>query len=116
MSLPRSLRFASRGEVKDLLRRGERLVTPLGRVVWVRARRRKGRILFVVSTRVSKRATVRNRIKREFDGWLTRHARWPLEADAMVFVNPAVLERSARARRSLLEETLNRLRRCVPRR
>jgi ribonuclease P protein component len=116
MALPRFLRFESRGEVKDFLRRGAQLSTPLGRAVCAVPRSRRGRILFVISTRVSKRATVRNRIKRELDGWLTRQARGPLEVDAVIFVNPVALECSARARRALLEQTLTRLRRCVPRR
>lgn len=87
MALPRAMRFAGSAEVRAHLGAGRRLWTPLGRAVLnVRGR---GRALFVVPSTVSKRSTVRNRIRRQLDGWAAGLAARSLKGlDLVVFVSP----------------------------
>ncbi|MDP3727648.1 MAG: ribonuclease P protein component, partial [bacterium] len=60
-----SLRFSGR-EVRELYARGRPLMTDFGRAWWGRPPSPQGAgILFVVSKKVSKRSTERNRIRRQ---------------------------------------------------
>ncbi len=94
------MRFRRRGEINFLVRRGARIRTELGRVAWARATQGRGRILFIVSGAVARRAARRNRIRRELEeqarrGFAARASR----VDVVILVDPAVaaLTRSARA-------------------
>lgn len=87
MALPRSRRFPDRRAVRALMANGATLITPLGRIRWRRAR---GRVLFVVSTYVSKKSSERHRIKRELEHWVERFWRPPAEVDAIISVSRAL--------------------------
>lgn len=106
-----SLRFSGRREVRELLAQGRQEGTDLGRAVWGRSPSPRGAaILFVVSKKVSKRSTERNRIRRQ----LTEAFRkcWqdqPFAIRAVVYVSPAVLKRTGRERRALAGELALRL-------
>lgn len=87
MALPRSRRFPDRRSIRALMADGVTLMTPLGRIRWRRAR---GRVLFVVSTYVSKKSSERHRLKRELEHWVERFWRPPAEVEAIISVSRAL--------------------------
>ena len=64
--------------------------TPLGRVSILPSEHPIGRILFVVSTRVSKKSVRRHVIKRHLDEWVRRKAGDLRGRDIVVLVRPDV--------------------------
>ena len=106
-----SLRFSGRREVRELLTRGRPLRTGLGRAVWNRPPSPWGTgILFVVSKKVSKRSTERNRIRRQLtEAFRKRWRERPFAIRAVVYVSPAVLRLTGRERRALALEFIGRL-------
>lgn len=51
-------------EIKSVMRRGRRVTTPELTCIWCESKTSQARFAFIVSTKVDKRATMRNRIKR----------------------------------------------------
>lgn len=103
-------RFTNRREVSRIIRNGQRLRFPLGRIVILPAPGPIGRILFVVPKVVSKKSTVRNRIKRILAAWAReRNVGAFLGRDLIVFVDPALAGMSPRAIRSEAEAMRERL-------
>lgn len=103
-------RFTNRREVSRIIRNGQRLRLPLGRVSILPASGPIGRILFVVPKAVSKKSTVRNRIRRILVAWAReRNVGALLGRDLVVFVDPALAGASPRAIRSEAEAMAERL-------
>ena len=105
------MRFCGRREVRNFLRDGLRLTVPLGRAVVGRYGRGRGRVLFVVSTSVSKRAHIRHRIKRRLDEW-ARSRRSVVKAigrDFTVLVSRDSAQLSAHDLRNRAEDMLGRI-------
>ncbi len=96
----RTFRFKGRQDVAGTLRHGRRAKIDLGRVVWTRARSSAdARVLFVVPKTVSKKSTVRNRMRRQMtEAFRRQWRREPLPITAVVYIDPAVLRLSDRAR------------------
>ena len=90
MALLSSLRFRDRREVRRVLNKGRRIETPLGRVSLLASERAAGRILFVVSTRISKKSVRRHAIKRHLDEWVRLVAHELRGRDIIVMVRPDV--------------------------
>ncbi|MEK7464796.1 MAG: ribonuclease P protein component [Patescibacteria group bacterium] len=91
MALPAAVRFRDRREIARVLRGGVRVVTPIGRAVILPAGRGGGHILFVVSTKMSKKSSRRHWIRRQLDEWVRAH--WGASPaltrfDTVVFVSP----------------------------
>lgn len=107
----RAFRFNGRRDVQEVLRRGRRARVELGRVVWARVRSpADARVLFVVPKSVSKKSTVRNRIRRQMTEALRRQ--WREEAlpiAAVIYIDPAVAYLSDRARNTAVLELPRRL-------
>jgi len=90
MALPKHLRFPNRRLVRAAMTYGQRLPSPLGTLWLSRPPDGRGRVHFIVSTRVSKKSTVRHRLQRQLDGWAAR--RWaasPPPVSILVLVHPA---------------------------
>lgn len=106
-----SLRFRSRLDVQRTARLGRSFPSDLGRVVWVRTTDPyESRALFVVSTKVSKRSTARNRIRRQLAEAFRRTWRQrPFPVAAVIFVHPRVLALSGRERDALASKLAERL-------
>lgn len=84
-------RFASRREIARVIRNGRRIILRLGRVSALPASGPVGRVLFVVPKTVSKKSTVRNRIRRILVAWARERSITRLiRQDLVVFVNPAL--------------------------
>lgn len=84
-------RFASRREIIRIIRNGRKIILPIGRVSVLPAAGPVGRVLFVVPKTVSKKSTVRNRIRRILDAWAReRDAARLLRRDLVVFVHPTL--------------------------
>src|SRR3989338_6580713 len=107
----RSLRFRRRIEVRRTVRSGRSFESALGRVVWLRVvSPQESRVLFVVSTKVSKRSTARNRIRRQLSEALRRFWRQRLfPVAAVIFVHPPVAAMPSRERNALAVELAERL-------
>lgn len=68
-------------------------MSPIGRITARPAEPDGGRILFVVSKRVSKKSTERNRIKRRLGEWARQQfGTQGRTHDVVVFVNPLLAE------------------------
>ena len=103
-------RFSNRREVSRIIRNGQRLRLPLGRVAILPAFGPIGRIFFVVPKAVSKKSTVRNRIRRILAAWAReRNVGAFLGRDLVVFVDPALAGMSPRAIRGEAEALRERL-------
>lgn len=107
------MRFSGRSEVRALARRGRRFETELGKIVWGRTSSpAAARLLFIISTRVAKRSTERNRIRRQLGESFRREwAAVPFPAAVMVYVHPAVVAMPGSQRRALAAALAQRLRR-----
>lgn len=103
-------RFTNRREVARIIRNGQRMRFPLGRVAILPASGPIGRIFFVVPKAVSKKSTVRNRIRRILAAWAReRNVGALLGRDLVVFVDPALVGMSPRAIRDEAEALCERL-------
>lgn len=97
-------RFASRREIARVIRNGRRIILPLGRVSVLPASGPAGRVLFVVPKTVSKKSTVRNRIRRILVAWAREwNIARRIRQDLVVFVNPALGASRADAIRAAAE-------------
>lgn len=96
----RAFRFNGRRDVAEVLRHGRRARIGLGRVVWTRVRSPgEARVLFVVPKTVSKKSTVRNRIRRQMTEAFRRLWRGaPLPIAAVIYMESGVARLSHRAR------------------
>lgn len=63
--LPRSSRLHSQSDFRSVLRRGGKITTPFFVFYYLPSRSSCLRFGFVVSTALSKKATIRNRLKRQ---------------------------------------------------
>ncbi|MFZ5845477.1 MAG: ribonuclease P protein component [Patescibacteria group bacterium] len=61
--LPKSHRLPA-SEIPAVLKQGRKITIPVGQLIFRRTQNSVSRFAFVVATRVDKRATVRNRLKR----------------------------------------------------
>lgn len=103
-------RFTSRREIARIIRNGRKIMLPVGRVSALPASGPAGRILFVVPKTVSKKSTVRNRIRRILAAWAReRDVARVLGQDLVVFVNPALATRRPNAIRAAAEAMIERL-------
>lgn len=103
-------RFVSRREIVRVIRSGRRIMLPIGRVSALPASGPAGRILFVVPKTVSKKSTVRNRIRRILAAWAReRDAARVLGRDIVIFVNPALAARKPSAIRAAAEAMIESL-------
>lgn len=74
MALPSVNRFQSRRGISDVIRRGRRHPTTIGRLAFiVAASDYSRRFLAVVPNAVSKKSTVRHRLKRRLESLFYRH-------------------------------------------
>lgn len=107
----RAFQFKGRRDVRGVLQYGRRAKTGLGRVVWIRVRSpADARVLFVVPKSVSKKSTVRNRIRRQ----MTEAFRWqwreePLPIAAVIYIDPPAVRLSDRARNAAALELSRQL-------
>ena len=114
---PRAFRFNGRRDVAGVLRHGRRAKTDLGRVVWTRVRSPdEARVLFVVPKTVSKKSTVRNRIRRQMAEALRRQWREePPAIAAVIYIDPPAVRLSDRARNAAALELSRQLERFLRR-
>lgn len=61
--LPKSHRLPA-SEIQTVLKQGRKITMPMGQLIFRQTQNPVSRFAFVVSTRIDKRAVVRNRIKR----------------------------------------------------
>jgi ribonuclease P protein component len=100
--LPRALRLTQERDIVAVLRRGERSrapglelrVSPIQKSAGSAAR---PRFAYVISTKVSKRANVRNRLKRRLRGLTALHLPTLPPRDYVVVVTPAAVSLTRRA-------------------
>lgn len=103
-------RLSSRREIIRIIRNGRKSMLPIGRVSALPASGPVGRVLFVVPKTVSKKSTVRNRIRRILDAWAReRNVAQLLRQDLVVFVNPALAALAPSAIRAAAEAMLGSL-------
>lgn len=103
-------RFTNRREIIRVIRSGRTLILPIGRVSSLPATGSAGRILFVVPKAVSKKSSVRNRIRRVLAAWAReRNIGALLRRDIVVSVHPLLAGMSPRAIRGRAEAMAERL-------
>lgn len=90
MALPKKYRFSNRREIQDIMRYGQKRFLALGRLIFrTNAAKRGQRFLVVVPNSVSKKSTIRHRLKRQFESLFYLHrVELTLGLDAVLILNP----------------------------
>lgn len=100
-------RLKDRRGVKRLIQRGRRFRSVLGLVSWLPSPVRRGQLLFIVSSKVSKKSTVRNRLRRRLHEWARQSKIVEgLGKDAVILVGPGAAALSPARLRQGAAETL----------
>ena len=105
--------MAAAPDFRFLFSRGRRVESPLFRLVWIKNDRACSRFAFVASRAVSKRAVIRNGLRRRAREWYRKQGeffRAPLDL-AIIFKKEAV-----GATRTVLYEELTRTATSLPQR
>lgn len=106
--LPKLNRLPS-PEIKSVERRGRRVTTPELVCVWKELETTQMRFAFIVSTKVDKRATMRNRIKRVLGESVRQLApNMNIGADVVLIARSNSLGESTERAVGILRETLQR--------
>lgn len=89
---------------------GRRFFNPVARVAFLPARRAGGRAAFVVSAKVSKKSSERNRLKRRLSEMVRLATKnQALPADAVFMVNPGATGMTARSFRENAAKMISQL-------
>lgn len=92
MARRKSERLTDRNEISRILKRGRRWRSALGLTVTEPAAGGRGRCLFIISSRVSKKSTVRNRLRRRLNEWARReNISQRLSKNVIVLVAPGAV-------------------------
>lgn len=107
---PKRARLRHERDHETVRRLGRRIRDQCLSVRVVRGSATQARVAVVVSKRVDRRATERNRIKRQLRSIMARlYVRLPTNADVVVYAQPPAKQRSFADLRARLQNLLQRL-------
>lgn len=105
MALPRSLRFPIRKEGKILQKEGRRYFNPLFTIVYKNnPAQTTSRAAFIISKKISPKAVVRNKLKRQLSDIIRKDLESPKHPiDLLIILKPQILkENSEKTKQEIL--------------
>ena len=107
----RDMRLRRERDIALVLRRGRAFRTPYFTLRFLATSLKHPRVTVVVGVATAKRATIRNRVKRQVRHILKAElSRVRVGVDLMVSVRPPMLKSAPREQKALLHEALRRVR------